>query len=103
MLAALIIVFREVLEAGIIVGIMLAVTRGIAHRGWWIGGGGAAGALGACVAAGFAGAFAGAFGGDGEGVFQAAVFLLAGGTVPLAQVLVGPAGRGPGPRDGPPR
>ncbi|RZN11596.1 iron permease, partial [Bradyrhizobium sp. Leo121] len=35
MLAALVIVFREVFEAGLIVGIVLAVTRGVAHRGRW--------------------------------------------------------------------
>src|SRR5947207_31053 len=37
MLGALIIVFREVFEAGLIVGIVLAVTRGIAGRNRWIG------------------------------------------------------------------
>ena len=39
MLAALIIVFREVFEAGLIVGIVLAVTEQVAHRNRWIGGG----------------------------------------------------------------
>jgi high-affinity iron transporter len=77
MLAALIIVFREVLEAGIIVGIMLAVTRGIARRGWWIGGGVLAGALGACVAAVFAGGLAAAFEGYGQEFFNAAILLVA--------------------------
>ncbi len=33
MLGALIIVFREVIEAGLIVGIVLAVTRGVPRRG----------------------------------------------------------------------
>lgn len=77
MLAALIIVFREVFEAGIIVGIMLAVTRGIAHRGWWIGGGVAGGALGACLAAVFAGALASAFEGSGQEFFNAAILSIA--------------------------
>ena len=36
MLAALIIVFREVFEAGLIIGIVLAVTRAVSGRGWWI-------------------------------------------------------------------
>jgi hypothetical protein len=36
MLAALIIVFREVFEAGLIVGIVMAVTRTVARRSWWI-------------------------------------------------------------------
>ena len=33
MLASALIVFREVLEAGLIVGIVLAATQGIAGRG----------------------------------------------------------------------
>jgi hypothetical protein len=44
-LAALIIVFREVFEAGLIVGIVLAVTRTVPHRNRWIGGGVLAGVL----------------------------------------------------------
>ena len=51
MLAALIIVFREVFEAGLIIGIVLAVTRSVAHRNQWIGGGVLAGVLAACVVA----------------------------------------------------
>jgi high-affinity iron transporter len=77
MLAALIIVFREVLEAGIIVGIMLAVTRGIALRGRWIGGGVVAGALAACLVAAFAGALAAAFEGSGQEYFNAAILIVA--------------------------
>lgn len=49
MLAALIIVFREVFEAGLIVGIVLAVTRNVVHRGRWIVGGVLAGIGGACL------------------------------------------------------
>ena len=36
MLGALVIVFREVLEAGLIIGIVLAATRGAPGRGAWI-------------------------------------------------------------------
>lgn len=39
MLGSLLIVFREVMEAGLIVGIVLAATRGIAGRGLWVAGG----------------------------------------------------------------
>ncbi|MDQ2801770.1 MAG: iron permease, partial [Pseudomonadota bacterium] len=46
MLASLIIVFREVFEAGLIVGIVLAATQGIHRRGVWLAGGIAAGVLG---------------------------------------------------------
>jgi hypothetical protein len=55
-IAALIIVFREVFEAGLIVGIVLAVTRTVPHRNQWIAGGVLAGILAACVVAACAGA-----------------------------------------------
>lgn len=77
MLASLIIVFREVLEAGLIVGIVLAATRGIAGRGSWIAGGIAAGAAGAALLAAFAGALSRAFSGNGQDVFNAAVLIAA--------------------------
>ncbi|MBI3436656.1 MAG: FTR1 family protein [Proteobacteria bacterium] len=73
MLAALIIVFREIFEAGLIIGIVLAVTRTIAHRGWWVAGGVAGGTLGACVVAVFAGALSAAFDGVGQELFYAAI------------------------------
>jgi high-affinity iron transporter len=73
MLAALIIVFREVFEAGLIVGIVMAVTRGVAGRGWWIGGGVAAGALGACIVALFTSRLSDAFQGAGQELFNAAI------------------------------
>jgi high-affinity iron transporter len=41
--ASLVIVFREVFEAGLIVGIVMAVTSGVAGPTLWIGGGVAAG------------------------------------------------------------
>ncbi len=77
MLAALLIVFREVFEAGLIVGIVMAVTAGIAGRGWWIGGGAAAGVLGACVLALFAASLSAAFEGFGQEFFNAAILLVA--------------------------
>ena len=49
MLAALVIVFREAVEAGLIIGIVLAATRGLAHRGRWVAAGIAAGGAGATV------------------------------------------------------
>ena len=39
MLATLLIVFREVIEAGLIVGIVLAATSGVPRRGRWVAGG----------------------------------------------------------------
>jgi high-affinity iron transporter len=76
-LAALIIVFREVFEAGLIVGIVMAVTRSVAHRMWWISGGIAGGALGACVTALFAGGLSSAFSGAGQELFNAAILSVA--------------------------
>jgi high-affinity iron transporter len=76
-LAALIIVFREVFEAGLIVGIVMAVTRGVRGRVAWISGGVMAGVLGACVVALFAGALSAAFEGNGQELFNAAILGLA--------------------------
>jgi high-affinity iron transporter len=72
-LAALIIVFREVFEAGLIIGIVLAVTRAVAHRGRWVGAGVAGGTLGACIVALFTGRLSAAFEGAGQELFNAAI------------------------------
>jgi high-affinity iron transporter len=77
MLAALIIVFREVIEAGLIVGIVMAATVGVAMRGWWVTGGIAAGIAGSCVVAVFAGALSAAFAGSGQELFNASILSLA--------------------------
>ncbi len=77
MLAALIIVFREVFEAGLIVGIVLAVTGAVPHRNRWIGGGVVAGALAACVVAVFTGALSQLFAGMGQELFNAAILAVA--------------------------
>jgi high-affinity iron transporter len=76
-LAALIIVFREVFEAGLIVGIVLAVTGSVPHRNRWIGGGVLAGVLAACVVAAFAGALSQLFAGMGQELFNAAILAIA--------------------------
>jgi high-affinity iron transporter len=73
----LIIVFREVIEAGIIVGIVLAVTKGIRHNGRWIALGVAAGVAGAGCVALFAGVIANALEGIGQEVFNASILGLA--------------------------
>lgn len=77
MLASLIIVFREVIEAGLIVGIVLAATKGVSTRGRWIVGGVSAGVLGACIVAAFASEIANLFSGAGQELFNAGVLSLA--------------------------
>lgn len=77
MLAALIIVFREVFEAGLIVGIVLAVTSSVPNRNRWIGGGVLAGVLAACLVAAFAGALSQLFAGMGQELFNAAILGIA--------------------------
>src|SRR5476649_1682279 len=77
MLGALIIVFREVIEAGLIVGIVMAATRGVAGRGRWVGIGIGAGVLGAAVVALFAGAISQAFAGAGQELFNAFILGIA--------------------------
>lgn len=73
MFGALIIVFREVIEAGLIIGIVLAATRGVSGRGRWVSAGVFAGALGAGIVALFAEAIANAFEGAGQELFNASV------------------------------
>ena len=73
MLGALIIVFREVIEAGLIIGIVMAATRGVVGRGRWINIGIIGGVLGAAIVAMFAGVISDAFEGAGQELFNASV------------------------------
>ncbi len=77
MLASLVIVFREVIEAGLIVGIVLAATRSVPRRGRWVVGGIACGTLGACAVAAFAGELGALFNGSGQELFNATILLVA--------------------------
>lgn len=77
MLATLLIVFREVIEAGLIVGIVMAATKGVPHRGLWVSYGVGAGMIGACLVAAFAGEIASLFQGSGQEFFDASILLLA--------------------------
>jgi high-affinity iron transporter len=73
MLGAAIIVFREVIEAGLIIGIVMAATRGVAGRGRWVNIGIILGVLGAAVVAMFANRISEAFQGAGQELFNASV------------------------------
>lgn len=70
-------VFREVLEAALIVTIVAAATRGVQARGWFIGGGIVLGVVGALLVATFAGGIADMASGMGQEVFNAGVLLAA--------------------------
>jgi high-affinity iron transporter len=77
MIGALLIVFREVIEAGLIIGIVLAATRGARGSRIWIGGGVLAGAAGAALVAVFAQALTEAVAGRGQELFNAGVLATA--------------------------
>ncbi|HZP66131.1 MAG TPA: FTR1 family protein [Rudaea sp.] len=77
MLGTGLLVFREVLEAALIVSIVCAATRGVPARGRWVGGGIAAGVVGALLVAFFADALAQAVSGIGQELFNASVLLAA--------------------------
>lgn len=77
MISSMVIVFREMLEMVLVVGVLLVATRGLVRSRLWIGVGAFAGLLGA----GFFGIFMeqmeAAFSGDGEFIFNAVILLAA--------------------------
>ncbi|MGA8277558.1 MAG: FTR1 family protein [Rhodanobacteraceae bacterium] len=77
MLGVALLVFREVLEAALIVSIVAAATRGVGRRGGFIGGGITLGVIGAILVALFAGAIAESLNGSGQELFNACVLLAA--------------------------
>jgi high-affinity iron transporter len=77
MLATAVIVFREVLEAALVIAVVLGASRGIAKRNWWVLAGIILGALGAGCVAAFAGAIAETFAGSGQAILDAVILLLA--------------------------
>jgi len=77
MLGSGIIVFREVLEAALVIGIVMAGSKGVAGRGLWVGGGVIVGVLAAGIVALFAGTIAAAAAGAGQELFNATVLFVA--------------------------
>lgn len=77
MLATLLIVFREMVEAGLIIGIVLAATRGVVGRSLYIGYGIVTGIAGACSIALFAHTINEALEGIGQEVFNISILSLA--------------------------
>jgi len=77
MLSAAIIVFRESLEAALIIGIVAAAARSLPHRDRWLWGGFASGLLGALLVAACARQIAGLADGMGQELFNATVLGMA--------------------------
>ncbi|MEZ2311762.1 FTR1 family protein [Paraburkholderia sp. RCC_158] len=77
MLSTALIVFREVLEAALVVSIVLAATKGVLNRGWWVSGGLLGGIVGAGLIAIFADVISSWASGMGQEVFNACVMLVA--------------------------
>ena len=73
MFGTALIVFREVLEAALIVGIVSAATRGIPGRARWIGGGIGAGIVGSLLVAAGAGLLSQLAQGMGQELFNASI------------------------------
>lgn len=70
-------VFREVMEAALIISIVCAATRGVAMRGLFVSGGVGLGVIGALLVAWGAGAIARLASGSGQDIFNASVLLSA--------------------------
>lgn len=77
MLGSGVIVFREVLEASLIIAVVLGASRGVAQRGRWVAGGIGLGILGACIVAAFAERITNAFEGSGQELLNAGILLAA--------------------------
>jgi high-affinity iron transporter len=93
MLGTTIIVFREVLEAALIVGIVLAASAGARRRGFWVFCGLAAGVVGAGIVAVFAASIAAAASGIGQELMNATILLLAVGMLGWHNIWMSRHGR----------
>jgi high-affinity iron transporter len=93
MLPTAIIVFREVLEAALIIGIVMAASRGAPGRERWVAGGIAVGILGALAVAAGAGAISAAVAGIGEELFDATVLFAAVGMLGWHNIWMSAHGR----------
>src|SRR6202049_2305819 len=93
MLATALIVFREVLEAALIIGIVLAASQGVKRRAAWVVAGIGAGVAGSVIVAGFADGIANALSGVGQEVFNAAVLFTAVAMLGWHNIWMGRHGR----------
>ena len=81
MFAIALVIFREVLEISLIVGVLLAATHGVPKRGPWVTLGFLGGIAGACLIAIFADSISNAFEGMGQEVINACILLCAAGLI----------------------
>jgi len=77
MLATAVIVFREVIEAALIVSLVMAATKGLLGRNFWVVAGIVGGVIGAGIVALFADTISHLASGMGQEVFNAAIMFLA--------------------------
>jgi len=93
MLSTALIVFREILEAALVISIVLAATKSVPRSGFWVGCGVAGGVLGACLLAAFAGVVASWASGMGQEVFNAVVMFIAVAMLAWHSIWMGRHGR----------
>ncbi|MBI1273385.1 MAG: iron permease [Alphaproteobacteria bacterium] len=93
MFAAGLIVFREVLEAALIISVVMAATRGVAMRGRWVLGGICGGVAGAGLVALLARAIAGMAEGTGQELMNAGILFTAVGLLTWHIVWMNSHGR----------
>ncbi len=93
MLSAAIIIFREIFEVSLVLGILLAATRGLVSRAKWIWTGLAGGIAGSGIVAVFTKSISRAVGGMGQELFNAIVLFLAAILIGWTVVWMGRHGR----------
>ncbi|OIO69270.1 MAG: iron permease [Zetaproteobacteria bacterium CG12_big_fil_rev_8_21_14_0_65_55_1124] len=93
MTSALIIVFREMLEMALVLGVLFAATKGMRLSRQWIGAGIGAGIVGAVLFALFMEEIEGSANGDGEFIFNAAILGIASALIAWTVVWMSSHGR----------
>jgi high-affinity iron transporter len=78
MISSFVIVFREILEAALVIGVVAAAVKGLAHRGRWVSVGVGLGIAGAALIAAGIGIIARFAHGNGQEIFEAGVLFAAG-------------------------
>jgi high-affinity iron transporter len=93
MLGSALIVFREMFEASLIISIVLAATRGLLNRGFWVSTGAVAGTIGAGIVAYFADVIFAAAQGMGQELLNAIVLFVAVAMLVWHQIWMSQHGR----------